>query len=124
MVYATFLPFFGFGIATFLSFSVVKILQKCGSDFKFDALQHMTIGVETAVQNGRMVNAITLVLYSAKEKLYENSSTFFFPIIAISFQIVFGIVLILILRIPALRKKIERKENEDFGLKNIGFSEN
>ena len=83
----------------------------------------MTIGVETAVQNGRMVNAITLVLYSAKEKLYENSSTFFFPIIAVSFQIVFGIVLIAILRIPFIRKKIERKEDEDFGVKNIGFSE-
>jgi len=118
------LPFFGFGIASLLSFSVIKLLGKCGKDFKFDTLQHMTIGVETAVQNGRMVNAITLVLYSAKEKLYENSSTFFFPIIAISFQIVFGFVLIAFLRIPFFRNKIARKEEKDFGMKNIAFTEN
>jgi len=84
----------------------------------------MTIGVETAIQNGRMVNAITLVLYSAPDKLYENSSTFFFPIIAIAFQIVFGIILIAFLRIPFFRKRIARQEPEDFGMKNIGFSEN
>ena len=55
--------------------------------------------------------------------MYENAQTFFFPIIAVAFQIVFGIVLVAILRIPAVRKRIAKKEDEEFGLQNIGYTD-
>ena len=63
LVFSAFLPFVGFTISYALSSFVVWTLKKVGKECGVEASQHLTIGVETAVQNGRMVNAITLALY-------------------------------------------------------------
>jgi hypothetical protein len=68
VVFSAFLPFVGFAISYALSSSVVWTLKKFGKECGVEASQHLTIGVETAVQNGRMVNAITLALYKGKTK--------------------------------------------------------
>ena len=102
------------------------------------SLQHLTIGVETAVQNARIVNVITLALYKGElyrcffvkycvsDKMFENAQTFFFPLLGYGWQIVFGGLLVLIMRIPCIRRIITRENIEktsDYGLQNITFSE-
>ena len=51
LVFAALLPYLGFTISYSLSSFVVWILKKMGKEYGVEASQHLTIGVETAVQN-------------------------------------------------------------------------
>lgn len=116
VVYSAILPLIGFGISYLLSFLTVMAFKRCGKDFNIGTMQFITIGVETGVQNGRMVNAITLILYNGLP--YETAQTFFFPILAFAWQLFYGILGAIVMRL--CRKHLATPEED--GIQNSAFS--
>merc|ERR1711937_456118 len=85
IAYAFILPLSGYIIAHLLSWLIGSTIAK---KFKFGHEQYVTIGVETSVQNGRMVNAITQIVYANNP--YAMAQTFFFPFLAFGAQVAYG----------------------------------
>jgi len=94
VVYAFLLPFIGYTIAHLLSWAVGATIAK---RFNLGQKQYVTIGVETGVQNGRMVNAITQIIYATNP--YAMAQTFFFPFLAFAAQVAYGVIAALSFRL-------------------------